>query len=135
MFRVARFAAQLPGFSVADDTQALLRHMCRNGELETLSAERVWQEFVKALTAPNPGDFSKVLEACEGLLIGCQSAGRSSREKLWQPPRSCSPLRLCCQYRQSLAASYQARLRGPNRYAALAADRHAYLAMLEQWPY
>ena len=41
VFRVARFAAQLPGFSVADDTQALLKHMCRNGELDTLSAERV----------------------------------------------------------------------------------------------
>ena len=49
--------AQLPGFSVADDTQALLRHMCRNGELETLSAERVWQEFVKALTAPSQEIF------------------------------------------------------------------------------
>ena len=31
-------------------------------------------------------------------------------------------------------AAILARLRGPSRFAQLAADRHAYLSMLEQWP-
>ena len=31
-------------------------------------------------------------------------------------------------------AAILARLRGPSRFAQLAADRHAYLSMLELWP-
>ena len=52
VFRVARFAAQLSGFKVADETHVLLLRMCSDRDLETLSAERVWQEFAKALAAP-----------------------------------------------------------------------------------
>ena len=67
VFRVARFAAQLEGFTVADETLALMREMSVAGELETLSAERVWIELLKALEAPNPGRFFDVLNACSGL--------------------------------------------------------------------
>ena len=76
VFRVARFAAQLPGFHVAPETQVLLEKMCEGGELVTLSAERVWQEFVKALAAPQPHRFFEVLQSCQGLsdwLPECQA--------------------------------------------------------------
>ena len=53
-FRVARFASQLPGFSIAKETSFLMRQMCRLGSLEELSGERIWQEFLKALKAPEP---------------------------------------------------------------------------------
>ena len=135
VFRVARFAAQLPGFSVADDTQALLRHMCRNGELETLSAERVWQEFVKALTAPSPVRFFEVLEACEGLSYWLpECAGIAAETLATGHPDPAARFALLPIPALGLA-NIVARLRGQNRYAALAADRHAYLAMLEQWPH
>ena len=67
VFRVARFAAQLEGFVVADETLALMAEMSGAGELEALSAERVWIELLKALEAPNPGRFFDVLKACSGL--------------------------------------------------------------------
>ncbi len=62
VFRVARFAAQLPGFRVAPETLELLRRMASQGMLEELSAERVWQELVKALASPAPERFFQVLE-------------------------------------------------------------------------
>ncbi len=62
VFRVARFAAQLPKFHVAPQTRALMREMAAAGELRDLSAERVWQELHKALTAPAPERFFSVLE-------------------------------------------------------------------------
>jgi tRNA nucleotidyltransferase (CCA-adding enzyme) len=62
LFRVARFAAQLPDFSVAPETLALLRRMAAENELAELSAERVWTELEKALAAPAPERFFAVLE-------------------------------------------------------------------------
>ena len=53
-FRVARFASQLPGFSIAKETSFLMTQMYRLGSLDELSGERIWQEFLKALQAPEP---------------------------------------------------------------------------------
>ncbi len=64
VFRVARFAAQFPDFSVAEDTLDLMRQMAAQGELKTLSAERVWQEMFKALGGTAPARFFAVLAAC-----------------------------------------------------------------------
>lgn len=67
VFRVARLAAQLDGFAVADETLVLMRRMCRAGDLNTLSAERVWVELRKALNTHQPGRFVEVLDACAGM--------------------------------------------------------------------
>ncbi len=67
ILRVARFAAELPGFVVVDGTRALMRAMCDADALAELSAERVWQEFVRALGAPQPQRFFAVLEDCSGV--------------------------------------------------------------------
>ncbi len=55
VFRVARFAAQLPEFRVAKETLALMASM--RSELAALSAERVWKELEKALGASAPARF------------------------------------------------------------------------------
>jgi tRNA nucleotidyltransferase (CCA-adding enzyme) len=60
VLRVARFAARL-GFSVARETEALLRTIAAGGELATLTAERVWQELSKALMEERPALFFEVL--------------------------------------------------------------------------
>lgn len=62
VFRVARFAAQLPGFQVAPETRTLMMHMARQNQLAELSAERVWQELHKALASDVPERFFQVLE-------------------------------------------------------------------------
>ncbi|MEQ8857230.1 MAG: multifunctional CCA tRNA nucleotidyl transferase/2'3'-cyclic phosphodiesterase/2'nucleotidase/phosphatase [Pseudomonadales bacterium] len=67
VFRVARFAAQLPGFEVAPETRDLMTRMARNGELEELAAERVWQEFSKALGGQAPERFFEVLERTKSM--------------------------------------------------------------------
>ena len=60
-FRVARFASQLPGFSIAKETSFLMRQMYRLGSLDELSGERIWQEFLKALQAPEPNRWFETL--------------------------------------------------------------------------
>jgi tRNA nucleotidyltransferase (CCA-adding enzyme) len=69
ILRVARFAARFAGlgFSVAPETQALMREMVACGEADTLVPERVWQETQKALAEPHPDAFIAVLRGCAAL--------------------------------------------------------------------
>jgi len=60
LLRVARFAAQL-GFSVAPETVILLREMAAAEALAELPAERVWQEFHKALGCTGAATFMRTL--------------------------------------------------------------------------
>lgn len=71
VLRLARFAAQFGqlGFSVAEETIELVKNISRSGELETLVAERVWQELHKALASPKPDIFFEVLRQGEALKI------------------------------------------------------------------
>ncbi|MBK6657121.1 MAG: multifunctional CCA addition/repair protein [Proteobacteria bacterium] len=62
----ARFAARF-GFTIADDTQALMQELSAAGELATLAPERVWQELRRALGEPHPERFIEVLRACGAL--------------------------------------------------------------------
>ena len=64
VFRVARFAAQLPEFRVAEETLALLASM--RPELAALSAERVWKELEKALAASAPARFFALVGELDG---------------------------------------------------------------------
>lgn len=67
ILRLARFAARYPGFTVADETQALLREMVRNGEVDALVPERVWQELAKGLMEARPSRMFAVLRSCGAL--------------------------------------------------------------------
>ncbi|WP_370981579.1 hypothetical protein [Agaribacterium sp. ZY112] len=69
VLRVARFAARYHhlGFSVADETLALMQEISASSELDALVAERIWQEFQKALGEPNPEIFFEVLSSCGAL--------------------------------------------------------------------
>ena len=69
VLRVARFAARFAplGFRVAPETLTLMREMVRNGEVDALVPERVWQETLKALATQQPVEFFRVLRACGAL--------------------------------------------------------------------
>ena len=71
ILRVARFAARYAelGFTVADDTMALMRRMVDAGEANALVPERVWAETEKALGESSPEVFISVLRACGALRI------------------------------------------------------------------
>ncbi len=64
VLRVARFAARYHhlGFSVADETLALMTKISASGELQALTPERVWQETQSALTEQSPRVFFEVLK-------------------------------------------------------------------------
>ena len=67
ILRVARFAARLPDFSVHVDTNQLMQQMVKNGEVDALVSERVFQEFSRALTETTPLRFFNVLKDCNAL--------------------------------------------------------------------
>lgn len=69
VLRVARFAARYAdlGFSVAPETQALMRQLATSGELQALTPERSWKEISRALMEPSPDVFIEVLRDCGAL--------------------------------------------------------------------
>ena len=71
ILRIARFAARFHnlGFYIANETLVLMQQMVRNGEVDALVAERVWQECERALGEKNPQVFFSVLQHCGALAI------------------------------------------------------------------
>jgi len=71
VLRVARFAARFAplGFTVAEETMALMRQMVADGEVDHLVPERVWAETRKALGEPQPSAFLRVLRDCGALAV------------------------------------------------------------------
>ena len=69
ILRVAKFAARFAalGFTIADDTIALMSEMVANGEVDALVPDRVWKETEAALTADNPQVFFDALRRCGAL--------------------------------------------------------------------
>jgi tRNA nucleotidyltransferase (CCA-adding enzyme) len=61
LLRIARFAARFPEFSVADETLVALKAIVQSGELNALSAERIWQELARGLVAAKPMHLFQVL--------------------------------------------------------------------------
>ncbi len=64
VLRAARFAARFfsQGFTLADETLNCLKEMSASGELETLTAERVWLETEKGLKTDSPHIYFQVLK-------------------------------------------------------------------------
>ncbi|MES2887573.1 MAG: multifunctional CCA addition/repair protein [Pseudomonadota bacterium] len=67
ILRVARFCARWPDFRVAEETQALMRQMVAQGEVDALVSERVWQELARGLMAAQPSRLFEVLRGCGAL--------------------------------------------------------------------
>ena len=67
ILRVARFAARLSDFSVAPATMALMSQMVRDGEVDALVPERVWQELSGGLMQSQPSRFFEVMRECGAL--------------------------------------------------------------------
>jgi tRNA nucleotidyltransferase (CCA-adding enzyme) len=65
--RVARFAARMPEFTVAPETNALMRTMVEQGEVDALVPERVWQEVARGLMEKTPSRMLEVLRDCGAL--------------------------------------------------------------------
>ena len=135
VFRVARFAAQLPEFSVHSSTLALMSRMA--GTLGELPAERVWGEFRKALAAPAPQRFIEVLAAADCLghwlpeLEGATLEGAAIDARLPSPAARYGSLGWALD--QAAAKRLSERLKAPKEYAALASQIAGQGAALAHW--
>ncbi len=67
ILRIARFAARFADFTVAPETQALMRQMVASGEVDALVPERVWQELSRGLMEHKPSRMFSVLRDCGAL--------------------------------------------------------------------
>lgn len=67
ILRVARFAARFTDFTVAPETNRLMRHMVASGEVDALVPERVWQELSRGLMEQRPSRMFVVLHDCGAL--------------------------------------------------------------------
>ncbi len=61
ILRVARFAARFPTFRIAPETMELMRRMAREGEVDALVPERIWQELARGLMEQRPSRLITVL--------------------------------------------------------------------------
>lgn len=61
VFRAARFFAQLPDFTPHDELKKAMAQASEGGLLASLAADRVGNEVRKALKAPAPGNFLRLL--------------------------------------------------------------------------
>lgn len=66
VLRVARFASRF-GFTIAPETLELMREMVRNGEVDHLVPERVWQELSRGLMEGKPSQVLLALRDCGAL--------------------------------------------------------------------
>ncbi|WP_417616420.1 multifunctional CCA addition/repair protein [Oceanisphaera sp.] len=134
VLRVARFAARFHhlGFSVADETMALMQNMAASGELSTLTPERVWKETEKALACDNPQVFFEVLRQCgalKALFPEMDALFGVPGPKQWHPEIDTGLHTMMVLKR---AAELGAEL--PGRFAALCHDFGKALTPSDQWP-
>jgi tRNA nucleotidyltransferase (CCA-adding enzyme) len=83
ILRLARFAARFADCSVAPATLALMQSMVREGEVDHLVAERVWQELAKGLMEAAPARLFAVLRDC-----GALARLLPELDQLWGVPQS-----------------------------------------------
>lgn len=134
VLRVARFAARYAplGFVVAPETLELMRQLAGSGELQALTAERVWQECARALLEPAPEVFIRVLHDCGALAVllpELEALFGVPQPEVHHPEIDSGEhillvLQQCARHQQPLAV----------RWAALLHDLGKGLTPAEEWP-
>ena len=133
VLRVARFAAQLPGFEVAPETVEMMRDMCARKALHELPGERVWQELCKALGAAEPWRFVEVItdvDAWEPFLVELAGvapvrlADGNAMERFaaWLSPLPLDDVRKLCK-----------RVKAPNAYRDFAVQVNRFAETVASW--
>jgi tRNA nucleotidyltransferase (CCA-adding enzyme) len=134
VLRVARFMARFYhlGFRLAPETRRLMYRMVKNGELNHLVPERVWQEWQSSITEQNPEQFILTLRSCNALSVILPEI-----DALFGIP---NPVRYHHEIDSGihtllvLAASVALTDSPVVRFAALVHDLGKALSPMEQWP-
>jgi len=145
IIRVARFAAKFHylGFTIADETLVLMRKMTKDGELNTLSGERIYHEIRKAFLTPNPEIFFQILYKIDVFNSIFQPLHNLfiSQKQVFLPLRSAVKSNCCDVYTLFTLLIYQLKdqkcivdiaeiLKMPRALARLMIDTHCYHNMI-----
>ncbi|RJF97600.1 multifunctional CCA addition/repair protein [Noviherbaspirillum saxi] len=132
ILRVARFAARFTGFTVAPETNALMRHMVAAGEVDALVPERVWQELSRGLMEAQPSRMFAVLRDC-----GALARILPELDALWgvpQPEKHHPEIDTGVHVMMVIDYAAQQRFNLAIRCAALMHDLGKGLTPPEEWP-
>ena len=134
ILRIARFAARYAplGFTVALETQQLMRAMVDSGEVNALVAERVWVETAKALAEPSPRMFFEVLRDCGALAVIFPELAQL--DGIPQPERWHPEIDTGLHVRMVLDAAAQLSSSARVRFAALTHDLGKGTTPPAEWP-
>ncbi len=132
ILRLARFAARFADFSVAPETEALMRTMVAAGEVDALVPERVWQELSRGLMERRPSRMFDVLRGC-----GALARLLPEVDRLWGVPQPAEhhpevDTGLHLMLVLDTAAALDANL--PVRYACLVHDLGKGTTPRDEWP-
>jgi tRNA nucleotidyltransferase (CCA-adding enzyme) len=132
ILRLARFAARFPDFRVADSTNALMRRMVEEGEVDALVPERVWQELSRGLMEQKPSRMIAVLRDC-----GALSRILPELDALWgvpQPPQHHPEVDTGAHMMLVIDYAAERGFELPIRFAALMHDLGKGATPSETWP-
>jgi len=134
VLRVARFAARYHsyGFSIAEETMALMSKIAQGNELLALSSERIFTELNKSLLEAHPEIFFETLRACgalKKLLPELDILWGIPNPALWHP-EICSGIHTMMVLQQAVKLSNKPEV----RFAALCHDVGKGLTPKSDWP-
>ncbi|HEX7646257.1 MAG TPA: multifunctional CCA addition/repair protein [Noviherbaspirillum sp.] len=132
ILRVARFAARFTEFSVAPETNELMRRMVEAGEVDALVPERVWQELARGLMEAKPSRMFEVLRQC-----GALRRILPELDTLWgvpQPEKHHPEIDTGVHVMMVIDYAAQRGYSLPIRFAALTHDLGKGVTQPEEWP-
>ncbi|HJV81624.1 multifunctional CCA addition/repair protein [Noviherbaspirillum sp.] len=132
ILRVARFAARFTDFSLAPETNALMRRMVDAGEVDALVPERVWQELSRGLMESKPSRMFEVLRGC-----GALERILPELDALWgvpQPEQHHPEIDTGVHVMMVIDYAAQRQYSLPIRWAALVHDLGKGTTPKEEWP-
>ena len=134
VLRVARFYARFYplGFRVAEETKQLMRELVTQGEMQHLTAERVWQETSRALLEQTPAAYFELLHE-----VGALAVLMPQLDKLWgipNPPKWHPEIDTGVHAMLVLQQAAKLSERLDVRFAALCHDFGKGATPPEQWP-
>ena len=134
VLRVARFAARFHwlGFRIHPHTLALMRKLVEDGELEHLTAERVWKETATALMEEDPQVYFQVLEECGALAVWFPEL--AALRGVPQPEKHHPEIDTLTHQYLALKQAAQMQLPLTSRFAVLVHDLGKGLTAQQDWP-
>jgi tRNA nucleotidyltransferase (CCA-adding enzyme) len=132
ILRLARFAARFGDFTVAPETNALMRQMVADGEVDALVAERVWQELARGLMEHRPSRMFAVLRDC-----GALARILPELDALWgvpQPPQWHPEIDTGVHVMQVVDCAAALARELPVRFACLMHDLGKGVTPSDKWP-